>query len=233
MSRRKDTPRGSSKAGSERVSSSVDGGTGPLPPWETVYLKEKEFREKVIAVEQTVKAEYQWDTGIAIGRYLAGLKEGKILARVCYQCRRTLVPPRMFCEQCFRPTDEWAEVKDTGVVNTFSICYVTWDMQSLEVPELPAVIEIDGASKGIGIMHKLGNVSPEGVYVGMKVRALWKPAEEREGSILDIRFWEPIESRKVRPIRSSAKAKARAPRRPLPDRSKKATARRRRTGGGT
>jgi hypothetical protein len=28
--------------------------------------------------------------------------------------------------------------------------------------------------------------------VGMRDRAVWKPAEERTGSILDIRFWEPI-----------------------------------------
>lgn len=185
MTGRADTSRGPSGAGSERASSQ--------PVWEVVSLKEKEFREKVIAVEQTVRAEYEWDTGIAIGRYLAGLKEGKIIGRACYECRRTLVPPRMFCEQCFRPTDEWVEVQHTGTVNTFSICYVTWDMKPLQKPELPAVIEIDGASKGIGIMHKLGGVDPKDVHVGMRVRAVWKPPEEREGSILDIRYWEPIE----------------------------------------
>lgn len=205
-------------------------GTGRFPPWEVVYLKEKEFRSKVIAVEHSVRAEYEWDTGIAIGGYLAGLKEGRILGRVCHQCRRRMVPPRMFCEQCFRPTDEWVEVKDTGTVNTFSICYVTWDMRPLTKPELPAVIELDGASKGIGIMHKLGGVNPENVYVGMKVRAVWKPVEEREGSILDIRHWEPVETRKVRPIR--ARAKAKAPSSPKPKAGRKATAKRRRTGGG-
>lgn len=205
------------------MSKSAQGGTGRLPPAEVVSLKEKEFREKVIAVEHTVRAEYEWDTGIAMGRYLEGLEEGKILARSCYRCRRILVPPRMFCEQCFRPTDEWVEVNDTGTVNTFSICYVTWDMRPLEVPEIPAVIEIDGASNGIGIMHKIGGVRPDDVYVGMKVRAVWKKPAEREGSILDIVYWEPVETPKVKPIR---RAKAKAPARPKPKSGAKVKTRR-------
>jgi hypothetical protein len=155
-----------------------------------VHLSDEKFRSG-IAVDFAVDARYSWDAGIAIGRYLEGLKEGKILGRVCYQCSRTLVPPRMFCEQCFRPTDRWVEVEDTGRVNTFSICHIRWDMQPLEEPELPAVIEIDGASPGIGFMHKLGEVAPEDISVGMAVEAVWRPEGERRGSILDIRHFRP------------------------------------------
>jgi uncharacterized OB-fold protein len=154
-------------------------------------LTEKEFRSAVGAVDFAVDARYAWDTGVAVSTYLRGLKEGKILARECRQCRRVLVPPRMFCEQCFRPTDRWTEVLDSGIVNTFSICYVRWDMVELDPPEIPAVIEIDGASPGIGFMHKLGEVNPDDVAVGMEVQAVWKPAEERTGSILDIQYFRP------------------------------------------
>jgi uncharacterized OB-fold protein len=155
------------------------------------YLRDQEFRSAVGAVDFAVDARYAWDTGVAISRYLRGLKDGKILARECRQCRRILVPPRMFCEQDFRPTDRWVQVQDTGRVNTFSICYVRWDMAPLKVPEIPAVIEIDGASKGMGFMHKLAEVDPDRVHVGMEVEGVWKPAEEREGSILDIRYFRP------------------------------------------
>lgn len=200
----------------------------PVPPiHQTVPLKEAEFRHKVIAVDHAVKAEYSWDTGIAIGRYLEGLQQGKILGRACYQCRRRLVPPRMFCEQCFRPTDEWIEVGDTGTINTFSLCYVTWDMQSLKLPEIPAVIELDGASKGIGIMHKIGGVDPDDVRIGLKVRAVWKPPAERVGSILDIRFFQPVDAKPLR----ATKTKARAPARPKPKPGKKRAAGRARAGG--
>ncbi len=185
---------------------------GPPPPYESRSLSDKEFRAG-ITVDFRVDARYAWDAGIAIGRYLEGLKEGKILGRVCHGCHRTLVPPRMFCEQCFRPTDEWVEVKDTGTVNTFSLAYVTWDMRALRDPDIPAVIELDGASPGIGIMHKLGRVDPESVHTGMRVKAVWKPAEKREGSILDIAYWTPIggNGAKKRPARAKAKPSRKRP----------------------
>ena len=53
----------------------------------------------------------------------------------------------------------------------------------MKKPEIPAVIEIDSASKGMGILHVLGNVDPKKARIGMRVRAFWKPAAKREGSI--------------------------------------------------
>jgi uncharacterized protein len=166
---------------------------GGTPPYETpgTSLSDREFRAAVGAVDFAVDARYAWDAGTAVARYLDGLKEGKILARECRTCRRILVPPRMFCEECFRPTDRWVEVADTGRVNTFSICYIRWDMVKLEDPEMPFVLEIDGATRGMGFMHKLGEVAPDDVHVGMEVEAVWRPEGEREGSILDIRYFRP------------------------------------------
>jgi uncharacterized OB-fold protein len=77
-------------------------------------------------------------------------------------------------------------------VNTFSLCYVTWDMQYLTDPEIPAVIDIDGTRPLVGIMHMLAEVDPDDVKIGMKVQAVWKPPEEREGSILDIKYFRPV-----------------------------------------
>ncbi|MGH2692281.1 MAG: Zn-ribbon domain-containing OB-fold protein [Actinomycetota bacterium] len=166
----------------------------PAPP--TTFLgprslREPEFRQAVGAVDFAVDARYAWDTGIAVSEYLRGMKRGVILGRECRGCRRILVPPRMFCEECFRPTDRWLEVRDTGKVNTFSICFIRWDMTPLKEPEIPFVLEIDGASAGMGFMHKLGDVRPDDVRVGLEVEAVWKPEGEREGSILDIRYFRP------------------------------------------
>jgi len=43
-------------------------------------------------------------------------------------------------------------------------------------------------------MHKLGEVDPQQVAIGMEVEAVWKPEAEREGSILDIRYFRPRET---------------------------------------
>jgi uncharacterized OB-fold protein len=166
-------------------------------------------RGKAFTVSYVPRIYYAWDTGEAIGRYLEELKQGRLVARFCHRCQRTMIPPRMFCERCFRPTDDWVYVQDTGRVNTFSLCYVSWDVRRLEEPEIPAVIEIDGATSGTGIMHKLGNVNPKDVRVGLRVRAVWKSAAERTGSITDIAYFEPMKedgksaAAKVRPAKGS------------------------------
>ena len=106
-----------------------------------------------------------------------------------------MIPPRMFCELCFRPTDEWISLKDTGTVNTFSLVYVNWDASRRDPsapPLIPAVIEIDGASRGMGIMHMLGEVDPEAITIGMKVKAVWKKPADREGAITDILYFKPV-----------------------------------------
>jgi hypothetical protein len=144
------------------------------------------------AVEQRLDARYEWDPGEAIGAVLDGLREQRILATTCISCGRTLVPARAFCERCFRPTDGWTEVPHTGTVETFSICHVTWDMRPLDEPQLPAVIRLDGTSEG-GFLHLLGEVAPDDVRAGMQVEAVWKPAGERVGSILDIEYFRPLE----------------------------------------
>lgn len=156
-------------------------------------LREKDFEEgKILFNFDELRGDFAWDTGIAIGRYLASLKEGVILGARCNTCRKVVVPPRTVCEWCFRPMDEFVPLKDTGTVNTFSLCYVTWDVKRVKEPEVPAVIEIDGASPLHGIMHLLGEMDPEKVNIGMRVKAVWKPPEERQGAITDILFFKPI-----------------------------------------
>ena len=152
---------------------------------------------KVFVTDYVPRLEYAWDTGQAMGRYLEELRNGRLVGRRCHRCRRTLIPPRMFCERCFRSTDEWVYLKNSGTVNTFSLCYLSWDVRQLKRPEIPAVIEIDGAAAGTGIMHLLGNVKPKEVYIGMRVRAVWKPATERTGSITDILYFEPQPGQRV------------------------------------
>jgi uncharacterized OB-fold protein len=163
-------------------------------------LSEKDFKEgKILFNHDEMKADFAWDTGIGIGKYLASLKAGTILGSLCATCNKIVVPPRTVCEWCFNPMDEYIPLQDTGTVNTFSLCYVTWDVKRIEEPELPAVIQLDGASTlesspimG-GIMHMLGEVNPQKIHIGMRVQAVWKPPDEREGSITDILYFKPIE----------------------------------------
>ena len=162
-------------------------------------LDEKALKQgKSFSITYVPRLRYEWDTGQAISRYLAELKEGRLIARSCRTCERVMIPPRMFCERCFRPTDDWVYVRDTGRIATFSLCYVTWDVRRLRNPQVPAVIEIDGASPGMGILHLVKKVPANRVHIGMAVQAAWKPKRQRTGSVTDIAHWEPIKKSKGR-----------------------------------
>jgi uncharacterized OB-fold protein len=161
-------------------------------------LKRKDVVEGAVitaAWEPTLR--YAWDNGPALGRYLQEFKNGRILGKHCSRCDRILLPPRMFCELCWVPTDEWVILPDTGVVNTFCISHVDWKAGRLDIeggqrPFTPAVIEIDGAGKNNGILHMLEEVEPDKIKIGMKVRAVWKPEAERTGAVTDIKYFKPV-----------------------------------------
>lgn len=167
--------------------------TAKIKEFPGISLSEEDFSNgNVLFNFDKLNGIYHWDAGVGIGTYLAGLKKGVILGSHCPSCRKIVVPPRTLCEWCFRPMDEYVQLKDTGTVNTFSLCYIAWDTERIKVPEIPAVIEIDGASPLHGIMHMLGEVDPKEVKVGMRVQAVWKPPRERMGSINDILYFKPI-----------------------------------------
>ncbi len=157
-------------------------------------LSEKDFEEgKILYNTDEMHAEFAWDTGVGIGSYLSALKDGVILGSYCSTCRKTVVPPRTVCEWCFRPMNHYVPLQDTGKIMTFSLCYVTWDVQRIKEPLIPAVIEIDGASSSHGILHLVNEVDPQQVHIGMRVQAVWKPEKEREGAITDILYFKPSE----------------------------------------
>jgi len=150
------------------------------------------YERKITYTWWEPEVQYSWSLGPAMSRFLQELKAGKIIGIKCNRCRRVIVPPRMFCEYCYGPTSEWVYLKDTGTVETFSLSYLDPDARRIEEPILIGVISIDGASPKHGFMHYFGEMKPEELKIGMKVKAVWKPENEREGSITDIKYFKPF-----------------------------------------
>jgi uncharacterized OB-fold protein len=157
-----------------------------------VRLSQRDIDEGVVTSESfRPDAKFAWAAGEAMNRFLAELKEGRFIARRCYACERILFPPRMFCEACFRPTDEWVYVQDTGTIETFSVSYLDTNARRITEPILVGVISIDGASPKMGLMHYFGGMTKDEIRIGMRVKAVWRPPEERVGSVLDIAHFRP------------------------------------------
>src|SRR5437867_3941854 len=81
--------------------------TQRITKWPGVELSAADLNEgKVTQTRFRPNAKYAWSAGEAMSRFLAELQNGRLIARTCHSCKRILFPPRMFCEVCFRPTDE-------------------------------------------------------------------------------------------------------------------------------
>ena len=128
--------------------------------------------------------------GLAGERFFRAFKEeATILGTFCPRCEHTYVPAAIFCERCLNKLDEWIDLGNIGNVYTYTLLYENYAGDPLDEPEVVALISFgDG-----GIIHRLEQIKPEDVEIGMTVRAIFKPIDQREGSILDILYFEPFE----------------------------------------
>jgi uncharacterized OB-fold protein len=123
-------------------------------------------------------------------RFLIEIRDNKrILGIRCPACNQVYVPPRSICKHCFGQLDEWVEVSDKGSVLSYSVCYQPNPVQPVEPPLVYGIIQLDGADTGL--VHVLGEVEPGQLRIGMRVQAVFK--EERVASILDIKYFKPLE----------------------------------------
>jgi len=127
--------------------------------------------------------------GLAGERFFRAIKDEKtIYGTYCPKCEHTYVPATLFCERCLAKLDEWVDVGTVGEVHTFTALYLKYDGSPRETPELIAFIALgDG-----GMIHRLGGIDPEDITIGMRVEAVFKADEDREGSILDIVYFKPV-----------------------------------------
>ncbi len=72
-----------------------------------IEVREGDLRDgKYMSIRYSARFRYRWDTGIAVGRFLEGLRSGRIVGSRCKVCKRVLVPPRIFCELDFAQIDD-------------------------------------------------------------------------------------------------------------------------------
>ncbi len=164
------------------------------PPYKVgTKVNEKDFlNKKITSTLWQPMMQYSWALGRANVKFLEGLKEGKIYGINCHTCKTVIVPPTMFCPYCYGSTEGWVELPDTGKIETFSISYLDPAANRIEEPILIGVIDLDGAPEHYGFMHYFDEMDKDEIHIGMNVKAVWKPKEERTGSITDIKYFKPL-----------------------------------------
>lgn len=125
----------------------------------------------------------RYSFGLGGERFFRAIKdEGRILGSHCPECDMVYVPGVIFCERCLAGIEEWIDVGTVGEVHTFTVLNIDYDGSLLEEPEMVAFIKLgDG-----GLVHRISGIDPEDMEIGMSVKAVFKPKDERVGSINDI-----------------------------------------------
>jgi len=126
---------------------------------------------------------YRYSFG-GISPFFRALKEeGKILGARCARCKKTYLPPRIHCSQCYRPT-KWVPLGTEGTVKTCTTVYYATSRFFSKTPFVCAYIQVDGADTLLLQNIILDDVTQ--ARPGMRVRAVFKP--ERKGEISDFYF---------------------------------------------
>ena len=100
--------------------------------------------------------------------YFDAAAEGRLLIGKCNACGKVHFYPRAICPHCFSDRTEWRPAKGTGTVYSFSV------LRPVPAPYCIAYVTLD---EGVTMLTNLVDCDFGRVAVGMKVKAVFKPAE--------------------------------------------------------
>jgi uncharacterized OB-fold protein len=123
---------------------------------------------------------YVYTAGVAGERFFRGLQDGKILAANCSSCGRKYLPPKMYCVNCFVEISDFVDVGSVAKVRALAESRFDFDGNAAQAPRTFAFLTFKGVEGGI--LHYAG----DGLKVGSRAIARFRPKQERKGTMLDI-----------------------------------------------
>lgn len=139
--------------------------------------------------ETTLEFPYSRTLGPVMGGFMAGLREGRLLASRT-PGGRVLVPPLEHDPDSGAAVErDLVEVGPEGRVETWTWVAEPTARQPLDRPFAFALVTPDGADTAM--VHVVDVEGPERMSTGMRVAPRWR--DERQGRVDDIEAWVPAE----------------------------------------
>jgi uncharacterized protein len=149
-----------------------------------------------VSIPITVDVPYRFAAGKYMSRFLIELRDnGRFVGIRCPVCKRVQVPPRVVCAACHVKNEEWVELGLEGTLAGFTIMYLPLTDPTTGKPHQPPFVygsvRLDGCDS---VLDHLINVAPDvnRVKVGMRMKAVLRPREERIGDLSDILHFDPV-----------------------------------------
>ena len=151
-----------------------------------------EENEVITGIEAPIYLKYNFTAGAAPTRFLTQLKKGKLTGqRRPEEGAPVYVPPRGSCPSTGHATEVEVEVADKATVQSFTIVHIPIPGTAIEPPFVVANLVADGAN--ISFIHLMSECDNDQVHIGQRVQAVWKPEEEWDYSMDNIRYFKPID----------------------------------------
>lgn len=151
--------------------------------------EEKKAAAETKSVKGAWEVKYRWTfRQDLLDRYVAGLKEKKLLGTRCQKCGRVYVPPKEICGKCFVKIDEnWVAVKDRAELINYTVGYTSISGQPYPEPQITGTMRFEGSDSWC--LGSIKGVKPEDIKVGMKLKVVWR--ETPKGQLSDIECYAP------------------------------------------
>ena len=151
-------------------------------------MKQEGVEEVGLSAAYVLQYAYKRTLGPVLSRFFTGLRDGCILG-IRASDGRVLVPPQEYDPVNAASLSEMVEVRDTGVVTTWSWVAAPREKHPLDSPFAWALIQLDGADTAM--LHVVEAASMDVMETGMRVKATW--ATQRVGYMTDIVSFHPEE----------------------------------------
>jgi len=162
----------------------------------------------LITVPRRLTLTWREPAGLYVNRMLLRMRDREELWGVkCPSCKRVLFPPEIVCGMCKikikDQVENWVRLSNIGTVIKFYKVTGSrevdpstgWHPKGQTFNPI-GLIRPDGGNDWTILAHILEEPDPANLYPGIRVRAVWKPREERKGLMSDIKFWRILEDQK-------------------------------------
>jgi len=134
-------------------------------------------------IPDRIDMNYRYSYGGISPFFRAIKEEATLLGSRCTGCKKTYLPPRINCSQCYRPT-RWVPLGTEGIVITCTTVYYATSRFFSKAPFVCAYIQVDGADTLLLQNIILDDVTQ--ARPGMRVRIVFRT--ERRGEMADFYF---------------------------------------------
>lgn len=148
-------------------------------------------QDVITGIKTPIYLKYNFTAGAAPARFLTQIKKGVLTGQRCPKCSAVYAPPRGSCAACGVATEEEVVLTDKATVQSFTIVSIPIPNNPIQPPYIIANLVLDGAN--VSFIHLLSECVNEDIHIGQRVQAVWKPKEEWDYAMDNIRYFKPID----------------------------------------